>query len=100
MAQSSSVQRKKGPQKPSRYPISVGPRYKIWGEQPGFIYNPYQDQYIPDTQGQTAALQASGVLPKDPEPPKDPSLAQTLLPIGGAAFLSSGGQEIGKNLTN
>lgn len=98
MTTQSTVQRRKGPQKPSRYPIAVGPRYKIWGEQPGFIYNPYQDQYLPDVEGQTAALQASGVLPKDPEAPKDPSLFATLLPIGGAALLNTGGQELGKDL--
>lgn len=77
-----------GPQKPSRYPIPVGARYKKYGEQPGFIYNPYQDQYIPDVQGQTAALQGSGVLPADPTAPKAPSLTDSLFPIAatGLAF--------------
>jgi hypothetical protein len=98
MVAKSSAVRSKGPQKPSRYPIAVGPRYKIWGEQPGYIYNPYQDQYVPDTQGQIAAMQASGALPKDPEAPKEPGLADTVLPVAGAQLANSAGQEIGKGL--
>lgn len=88
--------RKKGPQKPSRYPGgNVGPRYRIWGEQPGFIYNPYQDEYIPDVEGQQKALQDAGVLPGAP---KEPSLVSSLLPLGGAALAGEAGKYIGKDI--
>lgn len=98
MATTTSPQRKKGPQKPSRYPIPPGQRYKIWGEQPGFIYNPYQDKYIPDVEGQAKALQDSGVIPKDPEAPKSPDLADQLLPLAGVALANKGSEYLGTEI--
>lgn len=40
--------RKPGPQDPSKYPITTGPNYAQYGEQPGYLYNPYTDHYVPD----------------------------------------------------
>lgn len=37
-----------GPKRPEQYPTTPGANYNIWGEQPGYIYNPYTDRYDPD----------------------------------------------------
>lgn len=81
--------RPRGPKTPQKYPVAVGPNYNEYGEQPGYIYNPYTDKYVPDPK---AVNQIMGV-----EEQKPPSLAQQIgLPaaILGTAGLATEGAKM------
>jgi len=80
-----------GPKNPGKYPVTPGPNYNKWGEQQGWNYNPYTDKYTPDPKAVHDLGVEQGTV-KDP--PKQPGLGQTLLPIAGAL----GAVEIGKEL--
>lgn len=51
----------RGAQQPEKYPF-VGEQYSYWGEQPGFIYNPYNDTYMIDQRAAEQYYQQAGVL--------------------------------------
>lgn len=72
-----------GPQQGGKYPVAVGPNYQKYGEQKGYIYDPYTDTYRPDPRAQQQVLEAQGLGPEKPQ-----GLASVLLPtaaiIGGA----------------
>lgn len=80
-----------GPRNPGKYPVAVGPNYNKWGEQQGWNYNPYTDKYTPDPKAVHDLGVSQGTVT---DPPKQPGLGQTLLPIAGAL----GAVEIGKEL--
>ena len=65
-----------GPQNPSKYP-RTGPSYAYYGEQQGFVYNPWTDRYVPDPNAVRQYEEAQGI--REPEK-KPPSAANT---IGG-----------------
>ena len=69
MAIRSKSKRKKGPQDPSKYPIDVGANYLYWGEQPGYIYDPWNDKYIADPKLQKEYLEKQGALEKAKKQP-------------------------------
>lgn len=81
-----------GPQNPSKYPTKVGPNYQKYGEQPGWIYNPYTDHYVADPKVQGQYNTDSGITPKSP------GLGATLLPIGAAAGTIALAQGLGKEV--
>lgn len=69
MAIRSKSKRKKGPQAPEKYPIPVGDNYQYWGEQPGFVYDPWKDQYLPDPRQQKDYAEKTGFAKKEVKPP-------------------------------
>lgn len=83
-----------GPQEPNKYPF-VGPNYKRYGEQPGFFYDPYKDQYFPNPKTRQELLEKQGVVDKPPSPP---GLAEQLVPIGAAAGALYVGKGIGEGV--
>lgn len=96
MAKISAAGRKPGPQRPDLY-SSVGPNYQKYGEQDGYYYLPETDQYYIDQKKVQKDLENRGVI--DPEP-KPPGLAETLLPVAGAAGAIYAGKELGKKVTS
>lgn len=89
-----------GPKTPEKYD-RVGPNYNVFGEQPGYVYYPLQDKYIPDPKYQKKFAEDNGFTEKKK------GLQDALLPIaatGGtiaatqALFnggLTSGAEKIG-----
>lgn len=81
-----------GQQQPGRYPFT-GPAYAYYGEQPGWIYNPWTDTYKPDPKAQQQYLESQGL--GEPEPP---SLLESLLPVAGTAGAIFGAKELASGL--
>jgi hypothetical protein len=77
----------------SKYPF-VGDNYRKYGEVPGYVYYPYNDQYYIDPRAVKNQYTQEGLI----EEPKQPSLADQILPgvavVGGAAAA----KEIGSSL--
>lgn len=69
-----------GPQKPEKY-TSIGPRYKQYGEQPGFIYFPQTDRYYIDPKAVKTQKEAEGLIEKKA------GLGATLLPLAAASAI-------------
>ena len=84
-----------GPQNPGRYPVAVGPNYLKYGEQKGWIYNPYTDRYTPDPNAVKDLQIAQGVRQPDP---KKPSLSDTLVPVAAVGGTLIASQELGKEI--
>lgn len=108
-----------GPQQPNKYPIPPGEKYQYWGEQPGFIYDPYRDAYMPDKTAANNYYQGAGLLPpgrprqqgqdgKTYEQQADgswieikaekPGLIDQVAPLAVAATAVEGGKQIGANV--
>ena len=80
-----------GIQQPDRYSVPVGPNYKKYGEQKGWVYVPQLDRYYIDPKSVQDQYKNQGLIE---DPPKEPGLAEQLLPIGatvGTATLASEG---------
>lgn len=78
-----------GPKNPSKYPFT-GQAYNHFGEQSGYVYDPYSDSYKPDPKVQQGYYEASGLA--QPEP-KKPGMLESVAPIaaaGGALALGTG----------
>lgn len=75
-----------GPKTPEKYPF-VGPAYMHYGEQPGWIYDPYGEAnggvpYKPDPKTANSYYEGAGLQ----EPPKEkPGLLDTLGPLAAGA---------------
>lgn len=87
MAKVEGYQPVQGARTPEKYPF-VGSNYNLYGEQPGFIYDPYKDQYYADrrTEAQKRQEEEAAKGPK--------SLAETVLPIAGIAGAAYLGKEV------
>ena len=72
----------RGPQNPGRYP-RTGPTYAYYGEQPGFIYNPWTDRYVVDPKAQKEFEEQQGIREKEPKQPSAGNQLATT--IGGLA---------------
>jgi hypothetical protein len=106
---------KPGAQDPSRYPF-VGQNYSNWGEQTGFIYDPYRDAYMPDRSAAQNYYQSQGLVKPDvpgadtvkspnghtyswqngqwvDTTPKQPGLLEQAMPLGVAALAVEGGKQ-------
>jgi hypothetical protein len=85
-----------GPQQPNKYPTAVGSNYLQYGEQPGFVYDSYTDQYYKDKKAYEEYLYTT----QQAERPKEaPGLFEQVAPVaalGGAYAVSQG---IGEGLT-
>lgn len=79
-----------GPQQPDKYPAPVGSNYQQYGEQQGYVYDPYQDTYFPDPKASQDYYTESGLVEEE----KKPGIGDTILPIAGAAGAIAGGQLI------
>lgn len=84
-----------GPQQPQRYPTRPGPNYQQFGEQQGYLYDSYTDQYYRDPRAVKEHYQNQGLIPPDP---KQPGLAEQLLPIVGVGGALVAGQQLGKEI--
>lgn len=100
--QYSSYAKPPGPQNPGKYPM-VGPNYGIYGEQNGYVYNPWTDRYDPDPRQVQAYQESTGqAQPK----PGERSTADILLPVAGvmgAGYVASqvgtaGGESLANNI--
>jgi hypothetical protein len=89
-----------GPQNPGKYTSQGAPApgklYQKYGEQPGLVYDPWHDKYVPDPNAQKKLLQSQGLAPPDP---KEQTLTSTLLPLGAAAGTITLAQNLGKDGT-
>jgi hypothetical protein len=87
-----------GPQQPTKYPF-VGPAYRYWGEQPGFVYDPYRDSYRADPKTQRELYESQGLVDKKPSVPGLGATLGATLGVGGALALGQGlGQSSGSFL--
>lgn len=84
--------RPRGQQDPSKYNGRVGSNYLQWGEQQGYVYNPWTDEYYIDPKAYSQYQEDVGIT----EP--TPGLLETLAPIAGAQLVSSGAQALGSQL--
>jgi len=75
----------------SKYPF-VGNNYMQYGEVPGYVYNPWDDQYYLDKGEYTDYLESTGQIEKEP------SLTEQLVPVAGSALAVEGGKAIGAEL--
>lgn len=82
-----------GPQQPQKYPF-VGKAYQYWGEQPGFVYDPYRDSYTPDPKQRQEYLENSGIAQKQPKQPGLGPILGATVGVGGAMAL---GQSLGSS---
>ena len=82
-----------GAQNPGKYKVRPGPNYAKWGEQPGFIYNPYTDHY--DKPRTEQEMYEAGVGKK---PAGDPSLLGTVGVLAGAGLAAEGGKALGQSI--
>ncbi len=71
-----------------KYPF-VGNNYMQYGEVPGYVYNPWDDQYYLDKGEYTEYLESTGQIEGEP------SLTDQLLPVAGSALAVEGGKAIG-----
>ena len=84
-----------GPKTPGKYSVPVGPNYGIYGEQPGYVYDPQTDKYyFPETARKLEAKRKAEQKQVDDilNPPKQPGLAAQLGPIaavGGAGVIAN-----------
>lgn len=72
----------RGPQNPGKYP-RTGPTYAYYGEQPGFVYNPWTDRYVVDPNAQREYEEQQGIREKEPKQPSAGNQLATT--IGGLA---------------
>jgi len=77
----------------SKYPF-VGDNYRIHGEQAGYIYYPWTDQYYADPKAVQSYQQQAGYAPEQPE---TPGLLSSLAPIAGAGLAMGVGQGLAKD---
>jgi hypothetical protein len=80
-----------GPQMPQKYP-NTGPNYQKFGEQKGWVYDPWHDKYTPDPNAQKNYLESQGLGPEKP-----PGLGATLGPIAAIGAATALGQGLGKD---
>jgi hypothetical protein len=85
--------RSPGAQNPGKYP-RTGPAYAQFGEQPGYVYDPYKDIYVPDPKAAQQYYEDAGLRPKKPS---TPGLLGTVGAIGGAGLAYGAGQALAEN---
>lgn len=88
-----------GAQQPQKYP-RVGPNYLQYGEQPGWTYSPRDDKYYRDQQSREELQRYEEETGLRTKPPKEPSLADVVLPVGATAGAVALGQGLGGSLTS
>lgn len=79
-----------GAKNPGKYPMT-GPSYEYYGEQPGYIYDPWNDAYRPDPNMQQQYAEQSGLAEKEP------SMWEQLAPVAGVAGATAIGSGLFKN---
>lgn len=71
-----------------------GPYYQYYGEQPGYIYDPYLDRYRPDPKAAQNYYESAGLAEGEKSPP---STAAQLGTLAGGAALTAVGTSVGKD---
>jgi hypothetical protein len=84
MASSYNYMPPPGQKNPSKYPISVGPNYNQYGEQPGYVYHPWTDEYYIDPNAQNQYYESQGLGPE-----KAPGMFEQLAPVAATADRTS-----------
>ncbi len=84
--------RSPGMQSPGKYP-RTGPAYAQFGEQPGYVYDPYKDIYVPDPKVANEYYQNAGLKPKN----ETPGLMGTVGPIAATGLAYGAGSAIAKD---
>lgn len=82
-----------GPKRPEQYPTTPGANYNIWGEQPGYIYNPYTDRYDPDPKAIKEYEDRFGLSAPEVKPPG-------MLEQYGPLVMGAGAMTLGQQLFN
>jgi hypothetical protein len=72
-----------------------GPNFAKYGNVPGYVYDPWTDQYYIDPRAAKKHAQDAGYLAPDPA---EKSMVEELLPAVGSAAALYGGKEIGQRL--
>lgn len=72
-----------------------GKNYMIWGEQVGWIYNPYSDRYEVDPAAAKKYGQATGQIAPDP---KEQSMTDIIGPLAAVAGTTALSTELGKSI--
>lgn len=86
--------RQPGPQNPGKYPFT-GPNYAKYGEQPGYIYYPWTDQYYIDPKASNEFLEEQGARKPEKEPPSKGEQIGTAAAIaGGTAIAAAVGNKL------
>lgn len=85
-----------GAQRPDLYPTQPGQKYLYWGEQQGWVYDPYNDTYLPDPKQSTQYYEDRGLVEKEPEPP---GLGEQLAPVAGVVGAGYAAKKIGEGIT-
>lgn len=80
-----------GPQQPDKYPAPVGNNYQQYGEQQGYVYDPYSDTYYPDPQVSEDYYSETGLVKQD----KKPGMGEYIGPIAMGAGAIAAGQILG-----
>lgn len=70
-----------GQRNPEKYPI-VGANYNKYGEQQGYVYNPWTDLYDPDPRAQQQYYESAGLIEPEKKPP---GMLETLAPLAAGA---------------
>lgn len=85
-----------GPKQPGKYPVPPGPAYQHYGEQQGYVYDPYSDKYYPDPTKYHEYQQQIGAETK---PPATPGLTETLLPVAALGVTSAVAKGAGQGIS-
>lgn len=88
----SDAQRQRGQQMPQKYQMPVGPNYQEFGEQSGFLYNPFVDEYYIDPKAYQQYQEQAGITKPTP------GLLETIAPVAGASLALSAGQTLGSQI--
>lgn len=90
--QYSSYTKPPGPQNPSKYPMT-GNNYAIYGEQNGYVYNPWTDRYDPDPKQVQQYRESTGQAQPKPKESGTSDLILPLAVVGGTGIVMN---EVGK----
>jgi hypothetical protein len=74
-----------------------GPYYQYYGEQSGYIYDPYLDRYRPDPKAAQDYYENAGLAEKEPS---KPSTGAQLGTLAGGAALTAAGTYAGNQIVN
>jgi len=84
--------KQRGPQNPGRYQGRVGNNYLHWGEQSGFVYNPWTDEYNIDPTAYSQYQDDVGITKPTP------GILETIAPLATTSLVMEGAKGLGAQL--
>jgi len=84
--------KQRGPQNPGRYQGRVGNNYLHWGEQSGFVYNPWTDEYNIDPTAYSQYQEDVGITKPTP------GILETIAPLATTSLVMEGAKGLGAQL--